>query len=54
MCYEFSEWSWKLRAARSAQKERAAAPSAKKASEPPAPAKPAPAEPRVREEKIPA
>ena len=42
MCYEFSEWSWKLRAADLARKEREAAEAQKKQqSEPTPPAPPA-------------
>ena len=41
MCYEFSEWSWKFRAAELARKEREAAEAQKKQSEPaPQPAAP--------------
>jgi hypothetical protein len=55
MCYEFSEWSWKLRAAELARKEREAQKSSKKESKPAAPAEPARPEPRVEEpEKVPA
>jgi hypothetical protein len=55
MCYEFSEWSWKLRAAELARKEREAKKSANKESKPAAPAEPARPEPRVEEpEKVPA
>jgi hypothetical protein len=56
MCYEFSEWSWKLRAAELARKEREAKKSAaKQQSKPAEPAEPARPEPRVEEpEKVPA
>jgi hypothetical protein len=55
MCYEFSEWSWKLRAAELARKEREAQKSSKKESKPATPAEPARPEPRVEEqEKVPA
>jgi hypothetical protein len=55
MCYEFSEWSWKLRAAELARKEREAQKSSKKESKPAAPAEPTRPEPRVEEpEKVPA
>jgi hypothetical protein len=55
MCYEFSEWSWKLRAAELARKEREAQKSSKKERKPAAPAEPARPEPRVEEpEKVPA
>ena len=55
MCYEFSEWSWKLRAAELARREREAEKVAKKDSKPAAPAEPASPESRVQEpEKVPA
>jgi hypothetical protein len=55
MCYEFSEWSWKLRAAELARKQRQAEKSAKKESKPTEPARPSTPEPRVEEqEKMPA
>jgi len=56
MCYEFSEWSWKLRAAELTRKEREARqPAAKRESQPIEPAEPARPEPRVEEpEKLPA
>jgi hypothetical protein len=55
MCYEFSEWSWKLRAAELARKERDAARAAKKQSEPAPPAEPAAPGTRADEgEKVPA
>jgi hypothetical protein len=55
MCYEFSEWSWKLRAAELARKEREAREAAKKERKPAAPAEPTRPEPRVEEpEKVPA
>ena len=55
MCYEFSEWSWKFRAAELARKEREAQRSSKKESKPAAPAEPSRPEPRVEEqEKVPA
>ncbi len=55
MCYEFSEWSWKLRAAELARRERDAEKAAKKDNKPAAPAEPAPREPSVDEaEKVPA
>jgi hypothetical protein len=41
MCNEFSEWSWKLRAAELARKEREAANAAKKEGGPIPPAQPA-------------
>jgi hypothetical protein len=55
MCYEFSDWSWKLRAAELARKEREASKASKKESKQAAPAeRPAP-EPRIEEqEKVPA
>jgi len=50
MCLEFSEWSWKLRAAELARKEREAAEAQKKQrSEPAPPAKPAAPEAPVKE-----
>jgi hypothetical protein len=49
MCYELSNWSWKLRAAELARKEREAANAAKKQSEPITPAKPAVPDTRVEE-----
>jgi len=55
MCYEFSEWGWKARAAELARKEREAAKAAKKECKPAAPDVPAALEPRVEEqEKVPA
>ena len=55
MCYEFSEWSWKLRAAELARKERDAAKAAKAQDNPVAPTQPAAPKPRVEErEKAPA
>jgi hypothetical protein len=38
MCYEFSEWSWKSRAAQLARKEREAGEAQKKQQSEPAPA----------------
>ena len=49
MCYEFSEWSWKLRAAELARKEREAAEVQRKQSEPAPPAQPAAPETPVKE-----
>jgi hypothetical protein len=55
MCYEFDEWSWKLRAAELVRKEREAAKAAKKQGEPAAPAQPAAPGTRVAEyETVPA
>jgi hypothetical protein len=55
MCYEFSDWSWKLRAAELARKEREAEKAAKKERKSAEPARPAAPEPRVEEqEKVPA
>jgi hypothetical protein len=55
MCYEFSEWSWKLRAAELMRKERDAANTAKMQDEPVTPAQPAAPETRVDErESVPA
>ena len=54
MCYEFSEWTWKARAAELARKQREAGKAARKESKP-EPMTPAPPEPRAREEeKVPA
>ena len=49
MCYELSKWSWKLRAAELARKERDAANAAKIQGEPVTPAQPAAPETRVEE-----
>ena len=55
MCYEFSEWSWKLRAAELARKERGASKASKKESRQAAPVEQPAPEPRVEEqEKVPA
>jgi hypothetical protein len=55
MCYEFSGWSWKLRAAELARKEREAEKASKNERKPAEPARPAAPEPRVEEqEKVPA
>ena len=55
MCYELSDWSWKLRAAEMARKEREAAKAMKKQGEPVTPAKPAGPETPVKErESVPA
>jgi hypothetical protein len=55
MCYEFSEWSWKLRAAELARTERKAVNAQKKLDEPVTPAQPAAPETRVEErESVPA
>ena len=55
MCYEFSEWSWKLRAAELARKERDAANAEKMQGEPVKPAQPATAETRPADrESVPA
>lgn len=55
MCYEFSDWSWKLRAAELARKEREAEKASKKERKTEEPSKPAAPEPRVEEqEKVPA
>ena len=54
MCYEFSEWGWKARAAELARRQREAEKAAKKERKP-EPVKPAAPEPRVEErEKLPA
>jgi hypothetical protein len=49
MCDEFSEWSWKLRAAGLARKERGAAEAQKKQSEPAPIVQPAAPETGVKE-----
>ena len=55
MCYEFSNWSWKLRAAELARKEHEAANAAKKQGKPVTPAQPAAPETRVEQrESVPA
>jgi hypothetical protein len=55
MCYEFSEWSWKLRVAELARKERKAVNPHKQLGEPVTPAQPATPETRVEErESVPA
>ena len=55
MCYEFSEWSWKLRVAELARKERKAVNPQKKLDEPVTPAQPATPKTRVEErESVPA
>jgi hypothetical protein len=55
MCYELSEWSWKLRAAELARKERDAANAAKMQGEPVKPAQPAAPETKGEErESVPA
>ncbi len=51
MCYEFSEWSWKLRAADLARKEREAAEAQKKQQSEPTP--PAPETPIKERETVP-
>jgi hypothetical protein len=55
MCDEFSNWSWKLRAAELARKEHEAANAAKKQGKPVTPAQPAAPETRVEQrESVPA
>lgn len=55
MCYEFSEWSWKLRAVELARKEREASKSSKKEREPAPVAEPVAPEPQVKDrEPVPA
>jgi len=55
MCYEFSQWSWKLRAAELARKEREAKKSSLRESKPAPSTEPARPEPRVEEpENVPA
>jgi len=55
MCHEFSGWSWQLRAAELARKEREAANAAKKQGEPATPAQAVAPKTRVEErETVPA
>ncbi len=55
MCYEFSEWSWKLRAAELVRKQREAEKAAKKESKPAPAVEPAAPEVEVKErEAVPA
>jgi hypothetical protein len=55
MCYEFSNWSWKLRAAELARKEHEAANAAKKQDQPIGPSQPAaPETPVEQHESVPA
>ena len=55
MCYEFSNWSWKLRAAELARKEHEAANAAKKQDQLIGPSQPAAPETRVEQhESVPA
>ena len=55
MCYEFSEWTRKLRAADQARREQRQREQVSQPSEPAPEAKPAAPEPRVKErEKVPA
>jgi len=54
MCYEFSEWSWKLRAAELARKQREAAEAEKAQSNPTPPKEPAPEAPLKDRESVPA
>ncbi|HEX8013246.1 MAG TPA: hypothetical protein VF814_20350 [Casimicrobiaceae bacterium] len=55
MCYEFSEWSWKLRAAELARKQRETGKASKKESKPaPAPEPAAPEAPIKDRETVPA
>jgi hypothetical protein len=55
MCNEFSNWSWKLRAAELARKEREAANAAKKEGTPVTPTQPAaPDTPVKQRESVPA
>ena len=51
MCYEFSNWSWKLRAAELARKEHEAANAAKKQDQLIGPSQPAAPETRVDPQK---
>jgi hypothetical protein len=54
MCYEFSEWGWKARAAELARKQREAEKASKTESKP-EPVTPAAPQPRLDErEKVPA
>jgi hypothetical protein len=55
MCYELSDWSWKLRAAKLAQKKGDSANAAKVQSEPATPVQPAaPETPAEKPESVPA
>lgn len=55
MCYEFSNWSWKLRAAELARKEHEAASAAKKQDQLIGPSQPAASEEPVEQhESVPA
>ena len=55
MCYEFSEWSWKLRAAELARREREASTASKKEREAAPAVESAAPEPQVKErEPVPA
>lgn len=54
MCYEYSEWSWKLRAAELARKEREASKAPKKEREPAPAAEPAAPEQVKDREPVPA
>jgi len=55
MCYEFSEWTRKLRAADQARREQRQREQVSKQAEPAPPPRPAAPEPRVKErDKVPA
>ncbi len=55
MCYEFSEWTWKLRAAELARKQREAEKASKKESKPAPATEPAAPEAPVKDrETVPA
>jgi len=54
MCLEFSEWSWKLRAAELVRKQREAADAQTKHSEPTPAKEPAPEAPVKDRESVPA
>jgi hypothetical protein len=54
MCYEFSEWSWKLRVAELARKQREAEKAGKKESKAPPAAEPAAPEPVKEHDTVPA
>jgi len=54
MCLEFSEWSWKLRAAELVRKQREAADAKKTRSEPTPSKEPAPEAPIKDRESVPA
>ena len=50
MCYEFSEWTWKSRAAELARRQLEAEKATRKETKPPEPARSPAPEPRVEEQ----